>query len=76
MMHAVPNPGDVYPLETGEAVILEVENHNGCIRVLASRAHPVHPFAIWRWDSENNAFYSGRYFERLAKAETAFWEET
>lgn len=70
-MHTAPAPGDMIPLETGDAIILEVHNYHGHIRVLASRAHPVHPFAVWHWD--NGALYSGRYFTTLNEAET-YWE--
>jgi hypothetical protein len=70
-MHAIPAVGDVIPLETGDAVILDIHNHHGNIRVLASRAHPVHPFAVWNW--EDGSLYSGRYFKTLTEAET-YWE--
>ena len=54
-MHLVPEPGDMIPLETGNATILEVQNYAGNIRVLALREHPVHPFAVWHWDPVNGA---------------------
>lgn len=75
-MRPVPAPGDFINLETGDAIILEVENHNGNIRVLASRAHPFQPFAVWNWDPMNGAFYSGHYFKTLTEAETYYWEST
>lgn len=73
-MQNIPNPGDVIPLQTGDAVILEVQNYHGSVRVLASRRHELHPFAVWYWD--DGALYSGRYFDRLATAEAYFWGET
>jgi hypothetical protein len=75
-MHLIPEPGDMIPLETGDATILEVQNYAGNIRVLALREHPVHPFAVWHWDPVNGALYTGKYFERLDPAESYFWETT
>lgn len=75
-MKPTPKPGDVFPLETGDAVILEVQNYHGNVRVLASRHNPLHPFAVWQWDNHNGALFSGRYFNRLADAEAHFWEAT
>lgn len=75
-MKPLIQPGDVVPLETGDAVILEVQNYHGNVRVLASRHHPIHPFAVWHWDNFNGSLYSGRYFNRLAEAEAHFWEAT
>jgi hypothetical protein len=72
-MHLAPNPGDIIPLQTGDAIILEVHDYHGHVRVLASRSHTVHPFAVWHWD--NGALYSGRYFKTLNEAET-YWETT
>lgn len=70
-MHAIPTVGDVIPLATGDAIILDIHHYHGSIRVLASRAHPVHPFAVWNWD--NGALFHGRYFKTLTEAET-HWE--
>lgn len=72
-MHVVPTAGDVIPLETGDATILEIRNYNGYIKVLAHRQNPVHPFAIWHWD--NGSLFSGKYFRQLAEA-TLEWEST
>ena len=73
-MHSIPNPGDIIPLETGDALILETQNFYGNVRVLASRDNRMHPFAVWHWD--NGALYSGRYFKTLSEAETHYWETT
>lgn len=70
-MEIAPKPGDVYPLETGDAVFLDVRDYHGNVRILASRDHPVHPFAVWLWN--DGGLYSGRYFETLTEAET-YWE--
>jgi hypothetical protein len=70
-MHVIPTIGDVIPLATGDAIILDIHHYHGSIRVLASRAHPVHPFAVWNWD--NGALFHGRYFKTLTEAET-HWE--
>jgi len=70
-MHTAPAAGDMIPLATGDAIILDVHDYQGNIRVLASRDHPVHPFAVWHWD--NGALYSGRYFKTLTEAEN-YWE--
>ena len=72
-MHAIPTIGDVIPLATGDAIILDIHHYHGSIRVLASRAHPVHPFAVWNWD--NGALFHGRYFKTLTEAET-HWEKS
>lgn len=72
-MKALPNPGDMIPLVTGDAIILDVRNYHGNVRVLASRDHAVHPFAVWRWG--DGALYSGRYFATLTEAET-YWHNT
>ena len=72
-MHKVPNIGDVIPLETGDATILEVSDYNGYVTVLALRNHPVHPFAIWQWD--NGELFRGQYFRELSEA-TLRWESS
>lgn len=66
-----PKAGDYYPLATGDAIIIEVQDYYGNIRVLASRQHTLHPFAVWHWDQ--GGLYSGRYFKTLKEAET-YWE--
>lgn len=72
-MRAVPQPGDVIPLATGDAVILEVRDRYGNVQVLASRSHSVHPFAVWQWDG--GGLFGGRYFRTLDEAET-HWQST
>ena len=70
-MNYYPKPGDYITLETGDATILETRDYFGFVKVLASRNHPVHPFAIWNWDA--GALFSGQYFRTLKEAETV-WE--
>jgi hypothetical protein len=72
-MHITPNVGDVIPLQTGDAIILEVRDYNGHVNVLAHRQHPIHPFAIWHWD--DGALFSGKYFRQLSEA-TLEWESS
>jgi|AntAceMinimDraft_6_1070360.scaffolds.fasta_scaffold04757_5 hypothetical protein len=66
-MRIVPDVGDVIPLETGDATIIDVRDYHGFIKVLAARAQEIHPFAIWQW--ENGSLFSGKYFRTLKEAE-------
>jgi hypothetical protein len=66
-MRPVPAPGDIIPLETGDATVLETRNRYGDVIILATREHPLHPFATWKWDE--GGLYAGNYFKTLTEAE-------
>jgi len=71
-MIQVPAVGQVIPLETGDATVLDIRSRYGDLTVLAGRDHPVHPFATWKLDTVNGALFGGRYFVKLAEAELDF----
>ena len=68
-MKLLPNIGDVVPLDSGNATIMEIRDR-GAIEVLASREQSIHPYAIWKWN--DGALYSGQYFRTLETAK-AHW---
>lgn len=70
-MKLLPNIGEVVPLESGNATIMEIRDR-GAIEVLASREQDIHPFAIWKWN--DGALYSGLYFRTIEAART-YWDK-
>ena len=68
-MKLLPSIGDVVPLDSGDATIMEIRDR-GAIEVLASREQSIHPYAIWKWN--DGALYSGLYFRTLETAK-AHW---
>jgi hypothetical protein len=72
-MSRVPQPGDVIPVRTGDATVLQVKDQNDRITILAHRDHPHHKFATWGY-APGRGLFSGHYFTHLAEAEEDFHE--
>lgn len=71
-MKSVPRIGDVIPLITGDATVIDIKEENRII-VLASRRHSHHPYATWAWGHEIG-LHSGHYFNTLSEARTDYEE--